>query len=283
MPILPPEYIATWYYFRDGAGLIRIFENWSEKQSQQVAPVSLIQGDIGTHVMDVGGIKWVTRIKSPALIVELDPNSSDSTTDAFDLIKYSFNLLRNPLTQANENYILKSATITMGEEGVNCDIEFWSSVSGAFTPNYAVDILPPDFIARKARFFDTFLTIVDPQETQSYAIKSGTISINVDISENFFMNTGSQAPYFGIQGYHVAGNITVVAAPSQFPDLDITPQQPGQLIATRAATSLQIGTTYLGLGQTQIRKDVERTMSANQITTATIDFDTYTRLSTPVG
>jgi hypothetical protein len=283
MPILPPEYIATWYYFSDGAGLIRLFEDWSEKESQQADPTALIQGDIGTHVINVGGIKWITRIKSPALIVELDPNTSDTTTDAFDLIKYSFNLLRNPLTQANENYLLKSANINIAQEGVTCDIEFWSSVPGAFQTNYAVNVLPPDFIARVARFYDTYLTIYDPQETQNYAIVSGTISINVDISENFFVNTGSQAPYFGIQGYTVTGSVTVVAAPSQFSDLAITRQQPGQLIATKAATSLQIGNTYLGLGQSQIRREVEKTMRPNEITKAKIDFVTYTRFTTPIG
>ena len=282
MPILPPEYISTWYYFRDGAGYIRLFENWNESQQQEVERKLLMQGDIGTHVMNVGGIKWVTRIKSPALIVEVTPGYPDSTTDAFDLIKYGFNLLRNPVTQANESYLLKSATINIAQEGVTCDIEFWSSIPGAFNARYAVDILPPDFIARVARFYDTYLTIIDPQETQTYAILSGTININVDISENYFINTGSQAPYFGIQGYHVNGSVTVVAAPEQFSDLDIVNQQPGQLIATTAATSLQIGTTYLGLGQSQIRKSVERTMDANQITKAKIDFETYTRYSTPI-
>ena len=66
-------------------------------------------------------------------------------------------------------------------------------------------------------------------------------------------------------------------------DVEEGKQQPGQLIATTAATSLQIGTTYLGLGQSQIRKSVERTMDANQITKAKIDFETYTRYSTPIG
>jgi hypothetical protein len=282
MPILPPEYISTWYYFRDGAGFIRLFESWSETQAQEVEPKLLMQGDIGTHVMNVGGVKWITRIKTPALIIELNPNTSDTTTDAFDLIKYSFNLLRDPTTQGNENYLLKQATINIAQEGVTCDLEFWSSIPGAFNAHYAVDVLPPDFISRVARFYDTFLTIQDSQETQTYAILTGSININFTISENYLINTGSQAPYFGIQGYHVSGSVTALATPAQFSDLDIRLQQPGQLIATTAATSLQIGTTFLGLGQTQIRKNVERQMNANQITKAKIDFETYTRFTTPL-
>lgn len=314
MPILPPEYISTWYYFRDGANLVRVFESWSETQEQDVQPQSLLQGDIGTHVMNVGGIKWVTRIDSPALIVEFN-DGSEGVTDSFDLLVYAFNYLRNPVATRSistaagidvPDYLMRSGKVTIGEEGVSVSMEIVSSREGALKPNtllssggetpndwssgYASP--PPDFIARVARFYDVQFSLSDSSQTFSYAVIKADITFKVNLSENYFINTSSQAPYFGVQGYHVSGEVEIAVPPEYYRDLYI----PGQntydangvfqaLNANNTNVSLYLTGHENGLllGQTQLRSSVSRNLRPNQISTVTVNFETFTRYSTWVS
>lgn len=301
MPILPPEYISSWYYFRDGAGFIRIFESWDETQQQDVEKATLLQGDIGTHVMNVGGIKWVTNIQSPALIVEF-ADGSEGITDAFDLLVYAFNYIRNPaLTQSISqdpayptgavigDYLLESATIKVAQEGVDITMAFKSSRPGAFAVQRGYTIPTPDFIARVARFYDVQFYTSDSSQTYNYQVLSANINIRVDLSENYFINTGSQAPYFGVQGYHVSGDLELAVPPEYFPDVFI-PQQNAigangalqALNANNANISLLLTGHQDGLilGSTQLRSRVKRSLNPRNISTVNVEFETFTRYST---
>ena len=54
MPLLNSEYIGTWYIVNlDNKR--RLLESWSESKIQEVQAKRYIQGDIGTHIVDVGG------------------------------------------------------------------------------------------------------------------------------------------------------------------------------------------------------------------------------------
>jgi len=283
MPILPPELISTWYIMYDtstGNPTYRLLENWSESQSQSVTPKPLLQGDIGTHVMDIGGIKYTTTINSPVVIVET--NGGTDITSVFDLLLTSFNVIFDPTLQSDPNltYILKSAAINIRQEGVTVDLTYWSSQPGAFQPAY---ISPFDFIARTARFYDTTFVVNDSDVTGNYQIITGSINIDVNLSENYFINTGSQLPYFGIQGYTVKGNVDILATPitntsnNIFDRFFVTAQSPGILNTINANTSLKIGNVQLNLGQTSVVNNSSIKMSPNQPTTVKLEFNSYVR------
>lgn len=299
MPILPPEYISSWYYFKDDANFIRIFESWDETQEQEVDKVALLQGDIGTRAMNVGGIKWVTSIQSPALIVEtlVETQEKEDVTDAFDLLVYAFNQIRDPaLTQSvsqdptissadkDGDYLLRDANIKVAQEGVDITMSIVSSRPGAFaaTSNIGGSL---DFIARVARFYDVLFVTSDDTQIYSYQVLSANINIKVNITDNYFINKSSQAPYFGVQGYHVSGELELAVPPGYYPDIFIAPQNDGVDALNVNNTSVSIILTGhdngLILGSTQIRSRVKRSLNPNNISTVTVSFETFTRYTTP--
>ena len=277
MPIFPSEFVSTWYYFTDAVGNKRLIERWEESETLDSKPRPLLQGDTGTHVMDIGGKKWVTAIDSPVVIIEEFGGSGVS--NVFDLLKLSFNVVRFPSLQTDVTFILKSADISIAEEGVTCKLTYWSDAPGAFVPNYGLD---SDFIARVARFYDTRFYIADSSINGGYQIKSGSIKINVDINENYFINTASQYPYFSIQGYHVNGSVEAVALPSDYSNFLIPDQRPGLFSYDNVDTTLVIGNVSIGFGSASVRTNVSRIMQPNQITTTKMDFDAFTRYTTPI-
>jgi hypothetical protein len=59
MPVLSPTYIGTWYHLQEnGTNATRIVESFTKTANQEVSAKPFIQGDIGTHVMEVGGISY---------------------------------------------------------------------------------------------------------------------------------------------------------------------------------------------------------------------------------
>ena len=303
MPLIGPEYIATWYYFLSQDGLMRIFERWSERQRANPVPKKLLAGDIGTRVMDVPGQVWETSITSPLLIVE---NAAGAQVEGvFDILRESFAFIQDPAQQQavaleqqaldpNGNaegsvpYLLKSAEINIGQEGVVVTLSFVSAIGGAFYPEFGPD-LPPNFLARTARFYDMRFNVTEDLGAFSYSIKKGSIKIAVDIEENYFMNT-DQRPYFAIQGYHVNGDLEVVASPQDY-ELIIQTQNPGDFtVVGSATTQLQIRNavnaqldaagTLIDLGAANLNSYVERSLSPGEITTIKIGFEHFVNYST---
>ncbi len=290
MPILDPVHISTWYHFTDtnSPGTIRLFENWEERHIQQVSDKPLMQSDIGTHVMDVGGLKWSTRISSPAIIVET--SQMGQVTSILDIAIDTFNLMKSraglvTLSNLAVPYLLKEATINIRQEGVSCDAELWSDTPGIFTP-YSADV-PFEFIGRVARFYDIRFGISNVPLTNP--ILEGTIKISCNISENFFVNTGTVNPnlseanqrtYFGVQGYEVSGNVTVLCNPSNPNDFlyyQITPQIGGNFDVVGFSNSvIEIyNGPSLSIGRYHMNDSISRVMRADDLTKVNFSFKNF--------
>ena len=112
MPLLAPQLISTWYLFQqnlNNQSLIRIVEDWTEQQTQDLNEKKLIQGSNGTHVMDVGGIIWENTVRAPVLIINQATGYSSRYTDIFDLLSYSFNATRSPFLDPTLTFLMQSA------------------------------------------------------------------------------------------------------------------------------------------------------------------------------
>ena len=288
MPILDPRYMSSWYFMRadkNGNGVIDssdpryILERWKEDQIQSLVKKELIQGDIGTRVMEVGGIKWQTEIKSPALILETtsSSNSTNSTFTVFDLLISAYNRIRSYSPLAIQ-YILKNARIAISEKGVDVSLTFLSDKSGAFIPEFGPD--PDlDFIGRTAMNYDTSFTTDELASiTQNAFVKSGEIVIDVKISENFFVGTG-QAPFFGIQGYSIQGTVEVVVDPVDFYNIAIQYQIPGELVVNSSNTVLTVGSQSLNLGSLRLHSNMSRSLDPAQPAILKYTFQSYSRWS----
>lgn len=281
MPVLDPSFIGTWYYYTDAqTGQARIFESFREANEQELSKKPLLQGDIGTHVLNAGGIKHTTSISTPVIIFE-DATGTQSVASAFTLLKDQFNIIRDPLVTATAPFLLKSGSIKIAEEGVTCDMDFVSTNGGIFTPIFG---LPPqlDFIGRVARFYDTVFNVTAGFGAGNvYQVVDGDIKIDVDIKENYFINTG-QYPFFAVQGYQVTGTVKVLALPIDN-TFTIAPQNPGDFtVQGFSTTSLAIGREYFNFGEANLNSTVERNVSPDAITTLNIAFQSYVRYTTNI-
>lgn len=277
MPILSPTYISTWYYMLDPNGLTRLFQSHKEKVINEVKPKLMLQGDIGTHVMSVGGIYHEINIVSPAIIVET--SSSTQVTGVFDIIQESFNTLQSPTNVINATYLMESATIQISKEGVNCTVKFVSDQGGAFTPVFGP---PIDFIARTAMWYDCIFFASQSNLPEQFQVISATINIKANINKEYFIGT-DQSPYYCVSGYTIEGDLTILARPDQFAALSIPFQTPGELTTTGVSgTALSIGGISIAFGSLSLNTSVSGNLVAGEITTADINFHTYARYTTPI-
>jgi len=278
MPVLDPRYIADWYYLVPRGGTEpRLLEKFIEKQEQGLQRKPLMQGDIGTHVMDVGGMKWNANLTSPVVIIEYS-NLSDITTSIFDALIADFNVQRQPQFSVVPTYLLRSANISVNEQGVNCTLDYISDQKGIFTAVFGPTSF--DFIGRVAKWYDTSFYTSELAEalgqTGGYQVKDGNIDIKFDIKENYFQGTG-QTPTFSIQGYGLKGDITVVVEPTQFDLLEIQEQEFGDFRYDVTQTLLTVGTQTLDMGSARLHGSVERVMGQDAPIHAKISFESYVR------
>lgn len=290
MPILPYDVISTWYYLVDNFGtnpLPRLFESWSETQTQDVAVKPMLQGDNGTHVMDVGGMYYTTVIDSPVLIVE--SATGEQITDAFDVLAEAFAAVRHPalfthdasnapVYDLQEYPLLETATLTFGETEVKVDMTLLSAKSSIWVP-----VLGPgqDFIARLARFYDIKLS-VGAGLASTYQIIDGTITIKVNVKKQYFVGT-TQAPWFAVTGYTVSGSLRVLAYPDDA-NLQIAPQLPSSFgVVGYSNTALQIGNIILNFGEANLNSSIERSLKPGEPTTINMKFECFARYTTGLG
>jgi hypothetical protein len=100
MPLLNSEYLSNWYTLSfDGFGTLGermcIAESFTQAKVQEASNKSAIQGDIGTHIMDIGGKYYTSSVSAPVLIGYTDAE----IFDVFDLIgeftRYQSNTVPN--------------------------------------------------------------------------------------------------------------------------------------------------------------------------------------------
>lgn len=254
MPLLAPQLISTWYLFQqnlNNQSLIRIVEDWTEQQTQELNEKKLIQGSNGTHVMDAGGIIWENTVRAPVLIINQATGYSNRYTDIFDLLSYSFNATRSPFLDPTLTFLMKSADITVDQSGGKCNITYLSPIPMSRTLNAEtyktidgngnyIDVSPPflrvyapdnynalpDFIGRVARFYDFYVSFFDTasQSYTSFPVLNAKINFTCNIQKHYFIGFYSQTPFLSVQDYSISGTMTIMAAPASFRSFEIDPQ-----------------------------------------------------------
>jgi hypothetical protein len=291
MPLLNSEYLSNWYTLSfDGIGIdgtrICIAESFTQAKVQEASNKSAIQGDIGTHIMDIGGKYYTSSVSAPVLI----GYTSSDILDVFDLIGYYTTGQSNTVVDSDIVYLMKSATIDISADSVKATANFEGD-KRVDIATYVVNA-PANLYARTARFYDVTFRIGEIGSIYfSGAVLSGGINITFDIDKVYVLGQ-SQAPNFAIRGYSATGNIKVALTPEMYANIldDPTKIKGSEQIAGELITSPLLTDTNtalagsvleiadgrkLILGAYSVITKMEFSMQQNNIITANIEFASY--------
>jgi hypothetical protein len=282
MPILTSNYIASWYLV-NLFGKNRLLQSWTESLQQEVSNKPMIQGDIGTHIMDIGGVWYSATVESPVIIMG-QPNTS--LYDAFDIVLEGLAVAQNPIDSAiaeSLDYVLDTSTITINPEGVNVTANIENAAGWVNQKQYFGDVYT-DFIGRTARFYDTIFNFMGG----IYLIKSAEFNIKVELDKMYFVGQ-SQIPTYAIKGYTVEGRAVLLTTPDSYDaQVLINLQTPGVSNPINKTIALQIQDQYaanglgyrrLNLGEYMEIPTISLNMNPGQTIEATVNFKTYFRRS----
>jgi hypothetical protein len=284
MPVLSPAYFGNLQHVYVGNNLI-LLEKFSQTQRNTVSTKPMIQGTLGTRVMDVGEIIWDTTIESSALIFE---QGALSFGDIFGLVDLGWANIRsaNNLYGAPSMPLMDKATISINKEKVSCNASF---ISGNDAPFQVVNERDSSlFIARVAKWFDcTLLASSMPlgfsgafsNNTISVGVESAQIELKAKITPRFFIGSTSQEPYFSIDNYEISGNMTVIASAADMANAYnfIIPQSRGFLSRNGPVSlTLFIGARSLELGLTSLRTEFTRSVTAGDVNRISFKFTSFT-------
>lgn len=288
MPLLNSEYLSNWYTLSfDNVGIC-IAESFTQAKVQEASNKSAIQGDIGTHIMDIGGKYYTSNVAAPVLIGYTDAN----VTDVFDLIGYFTTAQSNTVVAANSAYLMKSATIDVSTDTVRASANFEGDSRIDIT-NYVTQA-PDNLYARTARFYDVRFQVGTIGGYYFIGnILSGAININFDIDKVYVLGQ-SQAPNFAIRGYSASGNIKLAITPDDYANyldnaslITGSEQAPGELLTAPllgntdfAGALLEIAPFVANgrkvlLGAYAVITKLEFSMQQNNIITANVEFAAY--------
>jgi hypothetical protein len=287
MPVLPPAYFGNLQHIYIGNNLY-LLERFSQTQKVALNAKPMIQGTIGTRVMDVGEMTWDTTIESSALIVAND--YAGSFNDIFGLIDLAWANIRS----ANNVFgnpslpLMKQAKITINKDKVGMTATFTSGNPAPFEVRNERD--SSGFIARLVRWFDCTLVATSmPQgfsgpfsnqpQTTSLGIESAEIDLTAKITPRYFVGSPTQEPYFSIDNYEVSGSITAIATASDMVLASnlISPQSRGALSLNGPQyLILYIGTRSIGLGLSSLKSEFTRTVNAGDVNRISIKFTSFT-------
>lgn len=293
MPLLPPEYFGNWYtVYLDKKP--RILQSYNESFVQQISTeTKLIQGDIGSHVADIGPGHHSLSLTSPILII--DPVGS--FYDVFDLVLDNLRLFaQNPYDYnqiANSSYVLDNASIQVSPEdsSVTCSLESWQAFNKVGV-NYNTFNPEINFIARKAKYYDIQIGMFG----QNYLISNLSLTIRVNFTKSFYVPgsnlfKGNQTPLYAVHSYSVSGEVTLVITPGQYDQLKLyNAQTPGVFNALKNSVYLKILTrnnanTYdrtINLGDFMFMPSVNFQLSAGSPISARVSFVTLFRRSSAI-
>ena len=301
MPLLNSGYLSNWYKMSlpqyDGQGNMLpgtyevLVENYTESKIQEAQNKSMIQGDIGVHIMDIGTLYYTTSMTSPILI-----NYTSEFNDIFDTIVYFTNIQRQPLNGTfGLAYLLKSARIEVTTDAVRATGNFEGDTAVA-SAAYNVVNQQVNLLARTARFYDTYFYFGEITDSAQFPVISGEINLNFDIDKNYFLGqmwrysddgtiVPSQSPFFSLRGYSATGNIKIGLSPAQYVELTALygEQAPGLLVGNTGNIGVYIasykGTDFapkiLKLGTAFVITKIEFSMQQNSIITATLEFNAF--------
>ncbi len=288
MPLLNSEYLSNWYTLSfDNVGIC-IAESFTQAKIQEASNKSAIQGDIGTHIMDIGGKYYTSNVAAPVLIGYTDAN----VTDVFDLIGYFTTAQSNTVVRSETAYVMKSATIDISTDSVKASANFEGDNRIDIT-NYVTQA-PDNLYARTARFYDVRFQVGTIGGYYFIGnILSGAININFDIDKVYVLGQ-SQAPNFAIRGYSASGNIKLAITPDDYANyldnailITGSEQAPGELLtapllgnAEFAGALLEIAPFVTNgrkvlLGAYAVITKLEFSMQQNNIITANVEFAAY--------
>jgi hypothetical protein len=291
MPLLSSEYLSNWYTLSfDGLGVdgtrICIAESFTQAKVQEASNKSAIQGDIGTHIMDIGGKYYTSSVSAPVLI----GYTTSDVFDVFDLIEYFTIGQSNTVVDSGSAYLMKSATIDISTDAVKATANFEGD-NRVDIATYVVNA-PANLYARTARFYDVTFRIGEIGSIYfNGAVLSGAVNITFDIDKVYVLGQ-TQAPKFAIRGYSATGNIKVALTPEMYANILDDPtkikgseQIAGELITSPLLTDentalagsvLEIADgRKLILGAYSVITKLEFSMQQNNIITANIEFASY--------
>ena len=288
MPLLPKEYFSNWYFLSLDSKRYLV-SSYSETLDHQVQDVKYIQSDIGNHIVSISPKKYNLSLSSPILVIDHD----DSTDDIFDLYSLALDnlsLIQTPITNTNRpNYIFKSANLQLGQEcNINAQLESYEP----FNTNLDYITNELDFIARLAKHYDVRFSAFG----QNYLITNATLNISVNTTANFYVSGsnnfyGNVTPLYGIHGYVVTGDVTMVVMPDQYDLLKLyNDQEPGYFVAVSEdvyitildKSNLSAPERKIELGNFMFLPSIELNVSANQAITAKLNFVTMFRGSSEI-
>jgi len=286
MPLLNSEFLSNWYTISFDRFGICIAESFTQAKVQEAQNKGAIQGDIGTHIMDIGGKYYTSSVSAPVLI----GYTTAEVFDVFDLIKHytEYQSATIPNTFFNNvdgsAYLLKGAQIDISAEAVKATANFEGD-SRVDIATYAI-AAPENLYARTARFYDTKFTLGPIGVIEdTFNILSGNININFDIDKVYILNS-TQAPRFAVRGYSASGSIKLAITPAQYAAILDNPQiiygseqNPGILNYTAGGAQLVIAPfnnpRFLILGTYAVITKMEFNMQQNNIITANVDFAAF--------
>ena len=282
MPILTSNYIASWYIV-NLTNRYRLLESWSETINQATENKPMIQGDPGTHIMDIGGVYYSATTTSPIVIMG-QPNTG--LYDVFDIILEGLSVAQKPIdtTVANSlDYVLDSGTISIQPEGIKATANIENALGWANQKQYFGNTTY-DFIGRTAKFYDTIFNFMGG----SFLVKNAEFNIKVDI-EKIYLIGQSQFPTYAVKGYTVEGRAVLITTPDSYDaQVLIKLQTPGVSAPINKSIGVKIidQYSYTGLGYRQLNlgeymevPSVTLDMNPGQTIEATVNFKTYFRRS----
>lgn len=293
MPLLPSDYFSNWY-IASLDGKARILQSYNELLQKETQTKKFLQGDIGSHIVDIGPKLYQLTLNCPILIIDIEAGS-DPIYDIFDLVLENLVKIQSPLTQSdidnNFAYIMKSANIQLSAEtsNISTTLESWQEFSNDLIYNPT----EYDFIARQAKFYDIQFGVFG----ENYLVSQGTLNISVMSNQNFYVpgynsGFGNTVPLFDIGGYSVSGSVTVMLTPEQYNVLKFyNDQGPGIFTASKNSIFLKVLNRKVGspisdrridLGDFMFLPSVELNITANSIIQATINFVTMFRRTSTV-
>jgi hypothetical protein len=242
MPIIPANYINSWYKVQDKLPPYNFYvlRSVSSTLNQTVDRKDYIQGDAGTHVMSIRDAVWNTTINSPVLIIEQLDRSSYDFLDSFDLFLQTFYKLRTyfkEVTEQTETETESDIYLTTGDLLSKASISISDSIDVTLTYLNNFDqmfefLLPGqnfvkntegsqyqqssnnpylttiDYLSRLAKFYDVKFYI--PEDNIEFIVKSGNINVTVDYAKMFFINSNTSQPFYKPKGYSINGEVDLI-------------------------------------------------------------------------
>lgn len=287
MPVLDPTVISNWYRIKDEYNNFYVVQDFSMNQNSSVQNKPLVQGDIGTRIMDVGGISYTWSVSSPALV-------TDGTVvgNVLTLIKNGwYNIKTGGVGAA---YLLERGAIRINKEGVDCSASFKSDNPSSFVAEYGTN--GSNYIARVAKWYDSYFTFTFRGiQSANLSIENAEINFDPEIGERYFVG-GTQAPFFSVNSYKLSGTITFLVPPAEFYKFRSIYQtgndSPGNLAGTRSfyVTGIENANLVIGLpgtggfnlqlGTASMTTEITAAIKAGDITKVTLKFVSYANSST---